>query len=106
MMNPFVSAHARPYFEKVPQLAPIIREHADRAEREAQMPREIADAFHQTGMFRIFLPRIMGGGELTIPASLRLVEEVARIYASSAWHLALRPGAPTCAHYLSRAADR
>src|SRR5260370_13634579 len=105
MMNPFVSDHARPYFEKIQQLAPIIREHADRAEREAQMPPEIADAFHQTGMFRIFLPRIMGGGELTIPDSLRLVEEVARIDASAAWNLAICSGGPMFGHYLSRAAD-
>ena len=40
-----LSERARPYLEKVQALAPTIREHADRAEREAQMPREIADAF-------------------------------------------------------------
>ena len=103
-MNHLVSEHARPYFEKAQQIAPTIREHADRAEREAQMPREIADAFHQTGMFRIFLPRSMGGGELTIPDSLRLVEEVARIDASAGWNLAICSGGPMFGHYLSRGA--
>jgi hypothetical protein len=34
-MSEFVSERARPYFEKITWLAPIIREHADRAEREA-----------------------------------------------------------------------
>ena len=71
-----LSERAKPYFDKVQKLAPIIREHADRAEREAQMPREVADAFHEAGMFRMLLPRKMGGGELTIPDSLRLIEEV------------------------------
>jgi alkylation response protein AidB-like acyl-CoA dehydrogenase len=104
MMNQLVSERVRPYLEKVPQLAPIIREHADRAEREAQMPREIADAFHQAGMFRLFLPRSMGGGELTIPDSLRLVEEVARIDASAGWNLTICSGGPLFGHYLSRAA--
>ena len=52
-MDRLLSERARPYFEKVQKLAPIIREHADRAEREAQMPREVADAFHDAGLFRI-----------------------------------------------------
>ena len=72
-MDRLVSERARPYFEKAQKLAPIIREHADRAEREAQMPREVIDAFHDAGLFRILLPRQMGGGELTIPDTLRLV---------------------------------
>ena len=74
-MDRLLSERARPYFEKAQKLAPIIREHADRAEREAQMPREVIDAFHDAGLLRILLPRQMGGGELTIPDSLRLCEE-------------------------------
>ena len=44
-----LSEHGKPYLDKVQKLAPMIREHADRAEREAQMPREVADAFHEAG---------------------------------------------------------
>lgn len=99
-----LSEGARPYFEKVQKLAPIIREHADRAEREAQMPREVADAFHEAGLFRIFLPRTMAGGELTIPDALRLIEEVARIDASAGWNFAICSGGPIFGQYLSRTA--
>jgi len=35
----------------------------------AQMPREVADAFHEAGLFRMMLPRDMGGGEVAIPDS-------------------------------------
>jgi alkylation response protein AidB-like acyl-CoA dehydrogenase len=93
-MSEFVSERTQPYFERITWLAPIIRKHADRAEREAQMPREIADALHQAGMFRIFLPRSMCGGELTIPDSLHLIEEVARIDASAGWNLAICSAGP------------
>jgi len=103
-MNDTVSERARPFFEKITWLAPIIREHADRAEREAQMPREVADALHRAGMFRIFLPRSMGGGELTIPDSLRLIEEIARIDASVGWNLAIGSAGPLFGHCLSREA--
>jgi alkylation response protein AidB-like acyl-CoA dehydrogenase len=103
-MDHLVSERARPYFEKAQKIAPIIREHADRAEREAQMPREVADAFHEAGLFRILLPRAMGGGDLTIPDSLRLCEEVARIDGSAGWNLAICSGSPLFGHNLSRAA--
>ena len=68
------------------------------------MPREVIDAFHEAGLLRILLPREMGGGELTIPDSLRLYEEVARIDGSAAWNLAICSGGPLFGHNLSRAA--
>ena len=103
-MDQFISERIRPYFDKVQKLAPIIREHADRAEREAQMPREVIDAFHEAGLFRVLLPRSMGGGELTIPDLLRVCEEVSRIDASAGWNLAICSGSPLFGHNLSRAA--
>jgi alkylation response protein AidB-like acyl-CoA dehydrogenase len=103
-MDQIVSERLRPYFERVQKLAPIIREHADRAEREAQMPREVAEAFLDAGLFRILMPRDMGGGDLTIPDALRLYEEVARIDGSAAWNLAICSGGPLFGHNLSRKA--
>ena len=99
-----LSDSARTYFDRIPKLAPIIREHADRAEREAQMPPEVADAFHQAGFFRVLLPRTMKGGELTIPDFLRLIEELSRIDASAGWNLAICGGGPIFGQYLSRPA--
>jgi alkylation response protein AidB-like acyl-CoA dehydrogenase len=46
----------------------------------------------------------MGGGELTIPDSLRLCEEVARIDGSAGWNLAICSGGPMFGYNLSRAA--
>ncbi len=103
-MDHGLSERARPYFEKVQGLAPIIREHADRAEREAQIPREVADAFHEAGMFRILVPREMGGADLTVPDQLRLCEEVARVDGSVGWNLAICSGGPLFGRNLSRAA--
>ncbi len=103
-MDHRVSECARPYFDKIREIEPIIRAHADRAEREAQIPREVADAFHEAGLFRILLERKLGGGEVTIPDSLRLYEEVARIDASAGWNLAICSGGPIFGHNLSRGA--
>src|SRR5579871_1241060 len=97
-----LTERARPYFDNIQKLAPIIREHADRAEREAQMPREVADAFHDAGLFRILIPRELGGADLTIPDALRLIEEVARIDASAGWNFAICGGGPIFGRYISR----
>ncbi len=97
-----LSERARPYFDNIQKLAPIIREHADRAEREAQMPREVADAFHDAGLFRVLIPRELGGADLTIPDLLRLIEEVARIDASAGWNLAICGGGPIFGRFISR----
>jgi alkylation response protein AidB-like acyl-CoA dehydrogenase len=101
-MDPHLSERARSYFEKVEEIAPIIREHADRAEREAQMAREVADAFREAGLFRVLLPRDMDGGELTIPDLLRVCEEVARVDGSAGWNLAICSGGPLFGYNLSR----
>ena len=103
-MEQLFSERVRPYFDKVKEIAPIIREHADRAEREAQMPQEVADAFHEGGLFRVFLPREMGGGEFTIPDTMRLSEAVSRIDASAGWNFSICSGGPLFGHNLSKAA--
>jgi indole-3-acetate monooxygenase len=103
-MDEFLSDNALPYAEKIKKIAPIICEHADRAEREAQMPREVVDAFHEAGLFRVMLPSQMGGGDLTTPDQLRLCEQIARIDASAAWNFAICSGGPLFGHNVSRAA--
>ena len=103
-MDESVSNNALPYVEKIKKIAPIISEHADQAEREAQMPREVAEAFHEAGLFRLLLPSQMGGGDVTIPDQMRLCEQIARIDASAAWNFAICSGGPLFGHNLSRAA--
>ncbi|HEV2169683.1 MAG TPA: acyl-CoA dehydrogenase family protein, partial [Candidatus Binatus sp.] len=103
-MDQFISERVQPYFEKIEKIAPIICEHADRAESEAQMPREVAEAFHEAGLFRVVLPRQMGGGDLSIPDAMRLCEQIARIDASAGWNFAICSGGPMFGHNLSRAA--
>ena len=44
------------YIERVHGLAPLVHAHAEGAERMAQLPAEVAEAFHQAGLFRMLLP--------------------------------------------------
>lgn len=90
------------YIASVRKLAPLIHQHGDEAERNAQLSREVVEEFHRAGLFRIFLPARMGGGELTIPQSFRLVEEVAYVDGSAGWNMAICSGGPLFGHYVAR----
>ena len=94
------------YCDRVRQIAPLIREHSDRSERDAQLAPEIAEAFHRTGLFRLFLPADMGGGELTVPESLHVLEAAARIDGSAGWNLAICSGGPLFGNFIAEAAFR
>jgi alkylation response protein AidB-like acyl-CoA dehydrogenase len=99
-----VSGRLADYLERVAALAPVIREHAERSERESRLAQPIAEALHQAGLFRILLPRGMGGGELTIPESLRVFEAVARLDASTGWNLVICGDGPIFGHFVEREA--
>jgi indole-3-acetate monooxygenase len=92
------------YVDRVEQLAPLVREHAERSEREARLAPEVVEALHSNGLFRILLPAQMGGGELTVPESLRVFEAAARLDASMGWNLAICAGGPIFGHFLAREA--
>jgi indole-3-acetate monooxygenase len=92
------------YVERARQLAPLIHAQAEHAERTAQLPPAVAEAFHQAGLFRMFLPVEMGGGDLTVPESLRVIEEVARLDGSAGWNLAICSGGPLFGHFIAREA--
>jgi len=99
-----LSERARPFLAKIRELVSLIRDNADRAEREAQLPSAVVEAFHQTGLFRILLPREFGGADVTIPDSLRLCEEVSAIDGSAGWNLAICSSSPLFTNCLPRAA--
>jgi len=99
-----VSERLAGYLERVKALEPVIRAHADQSERESRLAAPIVEALHRSGLFRIFLPAGMGGGELTIPESLRVFEAVARLDASTGWNLVICGGGPIFGHFVAREA--
>jgi alkylation response protein AidB-like acyl-CoA dehydrogenase len=90
------------YLARIRGLAPLVRQHADRSERDAQLAPEIVEAFHDAGLFRILLPAVLDGGDLTVPESFRVVEEVSRLDGSAGWNLSICSGGPIFAHFLAR----
>ncbi|MBV9327584.1 MAG: acyl-CoA dehydrogenase family protein [Chloroflexi bacterium] len=66
-------------------LAPRIEAAADQIEHDRAIPADLLDAMLDAGLFRLLLPRSLGGLELDLPTYVKVVEEVARADASVAW---------------------
>lgn len=68
-------------------LGPLIREHADAAELNRRLSPEVFRALIDTGLFRLLLPRSLGGLEVDPVTCSAVVEEVAAIDSTTGWAL-------------------
>jgi indole-3-acetate monooxygenase len=89
------------YIERARQLGPMIEAAADEIERRRDLPEPIVAALAERGLFRLLLPRSLGGAELPPAAYVPVVEEVAKHDASVAWCLGQACGCTMTAAYLA-----
>src|SRR6202789_3975131 len=69
-------------------LAPRIAAAASRIEAGRELPPDLVDALHDARMFRMLVPRALGGDEVSPIAFMQAVEELAKADASTAWCIA------------------
>jgi indole-3-acetate monooxygenase len=81
-------------------LVPQVEAAAERIERERAVPTDIMDALHQAGLFRMLLPRSLGGGEATPLAFMEVLEAIATGDGSTAWCLGQGLGCSLVAAFL------
>jgi len=86
--------------ERARALRPTIAAYADRIEAERRLPSPLSEALHDAGMFRMLLPRSLGGAELDPPTFVQVMEEIAQADASTAWVLGQTAGCSMVAAYL------
>src|SRR3954452_6611266 len=65
------------YVARARALAPLIREHADAAERERRLMPAVAEAIAAAGLYRIAAPRRCGGGDADPMTQIATIEAVA-----------------------------
>ena len=87
------------WVQRARDLAPTIREAADRTEEEGQVPLDIMNAMHEAQLFRASLPRSIGGGEASPLELMEVCEIVAQQDASTAWCLGQALGCNWSAAY-------
>src|SRR5262245_32830222 len=66
-------------------LEPVIRAHADEAERNRRLSPAVVTALAEAGLFRMYTPRRLGGFEIEPLTFYRVVEAIARIDGSTGW---------------------
>jgi alkylation response protein AidB-like acyl-CoA dehydrogenase len=66
-------------------LAPVIAAAVPRIEASRELPEHLLDALHAAGLYRMLFPRSLGGQELALPLYLQVIEELAKVDASTAW---------------------
>jgi alkylation response protein AidB-like acyl-CoA dehydrogenase len=94
------------YLERARELAPTIAAAADEIERIRQLPEAIVEALIERGIFRMLLPRSLGGAELDPLTYVQVLEILARADPSTAWSLGQNSGCSMIAPYLDPAIAR
>jgi indole-3-acetate monooxygenase len=78
----------------------------DRIEDARALPSDIVAALHEARLFRLMLPRSIGGDELHLKTLAEVIEIVARADASTAWCLGQAAGCAMAAAFLKPEAAR
>jgi alkylation response protein AidB-like acyl-CoA dehydrogenase len=68
-------------------VAPLLAAAGDRIEAARALPADVLEALHEARLFRLLLPRSLGGDELDFPTLAAVTEEIAASDASTAWCL-------------------
>jgi alkylation response protein AidB-like acyl-CoA dehydrogenase len=71
--------------ETAQKLAPLIRSSAPETDALRELPRPLFETMADAGLFRLALPRTLGGFEMDLPSYIQVIEELGRADASTAW---------------------
>src|SRR6516225_9286781 len=82
------------------KLAPLLAGAAPRIDAACELPPDVLDAMHAGGMFRLLVPRSVGGAELDPATYIQCVEAIAGGDASVAWCMNQGSGCSMSAGYL------
>ena len=80
-----MDATNHPMLEAAKALAPKIRSCADQIEAERELPPALFDELADAGLFKLALPRSLGGVEIDLPSYIEVLGELGDADASTAW---------------------
>lgn len=92
--------NSREWIERGRALRPLLDAAAPRIEQAKDLPSDVQDAMHEAGLFRLVLPRSVGGAELDLATYAQVVAAIAEGDASAAWCVAQTAGSSIAAAYL------
>ncbi len=75
--------------ERIARLTEVIRDGGDRAQQMRRLPQDTVDALIDAGIFRIAIPRELGGDDASITETVDILAAIARTDASVGWNVML-----------------
>lgn len=88
------------------RLIPLLEAAGPAIDTGRELPRDVLDAMHEAGMFRLLVPRALGGAELAPATYIQCVEAIAMGDASTAWCMNQGSGCSMTAAYLAPSVAR
>jgi alkylation response protein AidB-like acyl-CoA dehydrogenase len=89
------------YLARVREIAPALTAASDEIDRRRELPEAIVDALVERGLFRLLLPRALGGAELLPAQYVPIIEELSKTNASTAWCVNQNSGCSMTAAHLA-----
>ncbi len=89
------------YLGRARRLSPLIAASSEEIERRRELTLELVAALKEAGLFRMLLPRSVGGAELAPPRYAEVLEELGKWDASTAWSIGQNSGCSMVAAYLA-----
>ncbi|HEX3864494.1 MAG TPA: acyl-CoA dehydrogenase family protein [Stellaceae bacterium] len=89
------------YLARVAELKPLIAAAGPDIDSNRELPPAIIDGLVERGLFRLLLPRSLGGAELLPAQYVPIIEAIARIDASTAWCVNQNSGCSMTAAHLA-----
>src|ERR1700758_4784903 len=83
------SARASSFIDAAKGLAPRIQASAEEIEQSRRLPAPLVEAMARAGLFRLWIPRALGGEEIDPMTLIRVVEEIARADGAAGWCVAI-----------------
>lgn len=69
------------------ELGPVLRANAQRSDRDGRLPTESVNAMRDAGLFRLYVPRALGGLQVDPVTHARVQEELSRHDSAAGWML-------------------
>ncbi len=98
---PDPGAAATGHIERARGLIPLLQSAGPRIDAARELPPDVLDAMHANRMFRLLLPRSVGGEELDPATYIQVVEAIAMGDGSTAWCMNQGSGCSMTAAYLA-----
>jgi len=101
-----LSTASSSFIDAAKGLAPQILASAAEIEQSRRLPPSLVEAMGEAGLFRLWIPRTLGGEEIDPMTFVRVLEEVSKADGAAGWCLAICGGNNVFAGYLPADAAR